>query len=305
MAGALLCGNAAAFAMGSLRGDRGEREGKPRFDPEMQRALLAPFACNIELWFRDLPFEARFAAAAEAGFSAVEFWNPRKGGALTVAGIAEAATRAGLEISTFAPPAPDMGDPGQMDDFLNWAEEAVTMADQLNVRDIVLIGHRVVEGVGQDQLVDNYSAALERAAPIFEGAGKRANIEAFNPYGDPGFFLYGVEPALSICREIDSHAVRLTWDFFHIQRTDGDVVAHFERAAEWIGYVQFADTPTRHQPGTGELNYGYIFSEVRRLGYEGRLGAELLPEAGDAARAAEDLAVLSLEAGLVQFGGEG
>jgi hydroxypyruvate isomerase len=110
-----------------------------------------------------------------------------------------------------------------------------------------------------------------------------------NPYNHPGHCLYGSADGIAICEAVGSEWVKLNWDLFHMQRYEGNLIDNLEKGKEWIGYVQFADSPARNEPGTGEIRYSEVFRKVRELGLPLPLGAECLPKGGDARRAAERL----------------
>ena len=152
-----------------------------------------------------------------------------------------------------------------------------------------IVGHQVVEGIDQAASVAHIERALARVAPMLEKAGRIAILEPFNPVDHAGHFLNGSKDALAICRSIDSPAVKLNWDLYHMQLTEGNLIASLFDGVDQLGYLQIADVPGRHQPGTGEINYTRIFAALDELGYSGPIGLECWPEDGDAGRAVADL----------------
>jgi hydroxypyruvate isomerase len=125
--------------------------------------------------------------------------------------------------------------------------------------------------------------------PVLEKYRRTAIVEPMNPYNHPAHCLYGSEDGIAICKAVGSEWVKLNWDLFHMQRFEGNLIDNLEKGREWIGYVQFADSPDRHEPSTGEVNYSEVFRKVREIGYTMPLGAECIPKDGDAKRAAERL----------------
>ena len=92
-----------------------------------------------------------------------------------------------------------------------------------------------------------------------------------------GHCLYGSPPAIRICQEVGSSHVKINWDLYHLQITEGDLCGHLHEGIEQIGYVQLADHPGRNEPGTGEVHYNRVLRELYALGYRGYVGLECRP----------------------------
>ncbi|TWU67690.1 Hydroxypyruvate isomerase [Crateriforma conspicua] len=264
---------------------------------EDRRRWLASFSCNIEMWFKDLDFLDRITAAKEVGFDAIEIWNPQKkklgGGLVSAKKIAERARGEGMKVTSISPGAPSLADANNLNAFIDWIDLAVELADLFDVPNFNLTGHKIVEGQSVQEMLGTYTRAVEAALGKLEAAGKIATIEPYNPFDHPGHFIYGVEPALSICRAVGSPNLKINWDFFHMQRTDGNLITHLEDGIHQVGYVQLADSPDRFQPGTGEVAYGRVLNRLRNLGYKGYIGAECFPQDQNAMVAASDIAALA------------
>lgn len=260
---------------------------------ERQRWLRS-FSCNIEQWFRPMPFLDRINAAKELGFSAVEIWNPyqpKQG--KSPESIAQRAQELGIKVTSYSPKPPGMADPNNQQKFMEWLELAIAAGKILNVSNFNLTGHRVVKGLSMEQMVANYTKMLKLAVPRLEAENMVATIEPYNPFNHKGDFLYGNEPALSICREVNSPSIKLNWDFFHMQRTNGNLITNLENGFDQVAYIQFADSPGRNQPGTGEVAYDRVFTRLRELGYTGYIGAEFFPKDKDHLKAASDIAKIA------------
>lgn len=251
--------------------------------------MLRGFACNMESWWTDEPFLRRFEKAAEAGFTAVEFW-PTGEGDRDPARLVTHCKSLGLNIVQFTGwGSPSLADPANHDAFIDAMKRAVDVAGTLDAPMFTIVGHQVVDGIDHASSVDNIRRVLERAAPILEAAGKMAILEPFNPVDHVGHVLNGSADGLAICRVIDSPAIKLNWDLYHMQLTEGNLVHHLKDGMDQVGYIQVADVPGRNQPGTGELNYTYIFESIRSLGYSGPIGLECWPRNNDAQAAISDL----------------
>lgn len=254
------------------------------------RQQLAGLACNMESWWTDLPFMQRFEQAAESGFSAVEFWNYD---GRDMNAVASLCNNLALDIVQFTGwGGPSLADQANHGNFAESMRRAVALARQLDAPMFTVVGHQQLQGVSQAESVGNLTRALERVVPILEDGEKMLILEPFNRVDHQGHFLNGSADALRICRAIDSPFVKINWDLYHMQLTEGNLVANMRDGFDQIGYVQAADVPGRHQPGSGELNYQYIFSALREMGYGGPIGLECWPDQNGERQAIADIVAL-------------
>jgi hydroxypyruvate isomerase len=135
---------------------------------------------------------------------------------------------------------------------------------------------------------------LKRMAPVAEKAGVVLGIEPTNEHGFPGMLVHHVADAYAIVRAVNSPAVRLVFDAFHVQVMDGDLINNLDRTFDAIGIVQIADNPGRLEPGTGEINYVSFLRRLRALGYTGLV--ELEHAVSGEGAAGEDAALAALRA---------
>lgn len=256
------------------------------------RERLSGFALNTESWFLDRPFEARFDAAARAGFSHVEFWalNDQDRRAEH---LAKVAGDAGVSIAQIVGDVPALARVETRVEFLDNCKRAVARAKILGTDVITFVGHKNVDGVSKADSLRAYTDHMAAAAPIFETAQVFAAIEPFNPYDHPGHFLYGSHDAVAMIRQINSPFVKLNWDLFHMQRAEGELIGNLRQAADTIAYVQIADAPDRGQPGTGDVNYANVIRQVRSGGYTRPIGLELWAQDRDYDRAIADIMMLA------------
>jgi len=235
--------------------------------------LLSDYAVNIESWYADLDFSARFDKAAKNGFSSIEFWFidswDRKASEL-----AKIAKDAGVGVAQIVGDCPPLALKESRGIFLENCKKAVENARILNTEIITFTGHQNIEGVSKSESLKIYRDHFAAAAPIFEDGKVFAAIEPFNPYDHPGHFLYGSSDAVEIIRSIGSPFIKLNWDLFHMQRHEGELIGNLKRHADTICYVQLADAPDRAQPGTGEINYPIVLKQLRAGGYRRPIGLE-------------------------------
>jgi hydroxypyruvate isomerase len=250
---------------------------------------LDRFTINIETWWRPAPLTQRIDAAARAGFSTVEMWslgaNQRD-----PAMLKKYSRDAGLNIIHCTVKVPDVASatPAEMRDAVSASLDKI---DLLGARYGTIVGHRLVAGMTHQDMLTAYRDRLAEVAPLFEAAGVIACIEPFNPYNHPGYFINGAKDAVEIARSIGSAHVKLNWDLFHMQRAEGNVVHQLQKGIDQCALLQIADSPDRHEPGTGEMNYTYILNEARRLGFAGPIGLECFPVKGG-----EDAAIARVRA---------
>jgi hydroxypyruvate isomerase len=118
---------------------------------------------------------------------------------------------------------------------------------------------------------------LRFAAAELKTAGVKLLIEPINPFDIPGFYLNRTDQALAIIDEVDSDNLFVQYDIYHAQRTEGELAATLSKHLARIGHVQLADNPGRNEPGTGEINYDFLFAHLDRIGYSGHIGCEYKP----------------------------
>jgi hydroxypyruvate isomerase len=261
------------------------------------KAALRPFACNLDTWYKDSPFADRFALAAKAGFTSVEFWPVRRDGmdARKARALLDAN---GLTLTQYAPAAPNFSDPANHDALIAMIRDAIADSAILGCKQITLVGHHVVEGMTREAMLAGYTAGLMRIAPLLEQAGLMALVEPFNTVNHQGHLLNGSRPATAMLRAVHSPMVKLQWDFYHMQLEDGDLIEKFTAGIDQVGYVQLGDVPGRHQPGTGEVNHVNLLKAIRIAGYKGPMGLEYYPLDNDHSRAVSEAVALSVAAGL-------
>lgn len=240
------------------------------------------FSANISMLFCERPFLERFAAARDAGFDAVEMQFPYD---MPVADIVAAREAAGIDFVVFNLPVGDMtrggpglaSVPGREDGFRAAVADGLRFARALKPRNInVLAGWPPAEMAPArcfETLVSNVRLAAEAMAEI----GVRVTVEAVNTRDRPGYFLSRTQDAVAVIEAANHANLGLEHDLYHMQIMEGDLIPTLTRYRDKIAHIQFADTPGRHQPGTGEINFAGVFAAIEDLGYDGWLGAEYRP----------------------------
>lgn len=239
------------------------------------------FAVNIETWFQSLPFAERLDAAADLGFSAVEFWGT---GDKDLDALAARAQARGVLIAQFTAWGfrPGLNDPRNHDAFLAAVERAVEIAQLLGAPMATVVGGDDQPGMSLAQMHENIRVGLQRAAPLAEAGGLTLILEPMNIRVDHmGHCLYGSPAAVEICRAVNSPNVKLNWDLYHMQISEGDLCGRLADGFDQVGYLQLADHPGRNEPGTGEIHYPRVLRAAHELGYRGPVGLECWPRDDD------------------------
>lgn len=238
------------------------------------------FAVNVEMWFRKLPFLDRICRAALLGFPAVEFW-PYQG--RDIAAIARLCKTLHIEVAQFTAWGfrPAMNDPRNHPKLVEAIKEACGVAHQLDCKLMCVVGGDDQPGMTQKQMHENIIAGLKLVAPIAEEHDVTLILEPMNVRVDhKGHCLYGSEPTMKICEAVGSKHVKINWDLYHMQITEGDLTRHLREGFRrgLVGYLQVADNPGRNEPGTGEVAYARVLREAYDLGYRGCVGLECNPK---------------------------
>ncbi len=248
-------------------------------DSSIGKTAHTRFAVNIEMWWKNLPFLERINQAAALGFPAVEFWPWKE---KDISAIARASTELGISIAQFTAWGfrPGLNDPANHRQFVQAIKDGCQVAKQLNCPMMTVVGGDDQPGMTQEQMHENIIAGLKQAAPIAEDNDVMLILEPMNIRVDhKGHCLYGSAPAIHICEEVGSTHVKINWDLYHMQITEGDLCGHLREGfkAGQIGYLQLADHPGRNEPGTGEVHYNRVLREAYDLGYRGFVGLECRP----------------------------
>ena len=252
---------------------------------KLGRTPHTKFAVNCEMWWRKLPFLERMKMSARYGFPAVEFW-PWRGKDLDA--IERLSKDAGLAIAQFTAWGftPGMNDPKNHDAVVREVEESCRVAKRLNCKKMCVVGGNDQPGMTQQEMHANIIAALKRVAPIAEKHEVMLILEPMNIRVDhKGHCLYGSPAAVRICRAVNSPMVKINWDLYHMHISEGDLCGRMKEGFDQVGYLQVADHPGRHEPGTGEIHYNRVLKEAHDLGYRDYVGLECTPAGAELAAA--------------------
>jgi hydroxypyruvate isomerase len=243
---------------------------------------MPKFAANLTMLFNEVPFLDRFERAAAAGFQAVEFLFPYDHPAEEIKAKLDAHR---LQLVLHNLPAGDWAagergiacHPDRVAEFRDGVARAVSYAKALGVGQLNCLAGKAPAGVADAQLRRTLVDNLRYAAGELKKANLKLLIEPINTFDIPGFYVNRTAQALAILDEVGADNAYLQYDLYHAQRMEGELAATVEKHLARIAHIQLADNPGRNEPGTGEINYAFLFRHLDRIGYAGFIGCEYKP----------------------------
>ena len=240
------------------------------------------FAANLTMLFTELDFLARFAAAAHCGFAAVEYLFPY---AYPREQLADLLRKHGFTQVLHNLPAGDWerGErgiachPDRVGEFQEGVERAIEYARSLGCRQINCLAGIAPASIPHGRTRETFIANLKYATPRLAEQGIKLLIEPINTRDIPGFFLSTSMQALEIVQEANETNLYLQYDVYHMQMMEGNLADTIRKNLGRIAHIQVADVPGRHEPGTGEINYKFLFQHLDAIGYQGWVGCEYKP----------------------------
>ena len=240
------------------------------------------FCANLTMMFNEHAFLDRFAAAAKAGFKAVEFLFPYEFKATEIRARLD---DNGLQQILFNMPPGDwpMGErgtaclPGRQAEFRDGVSRALDYATALGTKRLHCMAGLTPAGAAAGTAAALYANNLAWACEQAESAGVLVVIEPINHRDIPGFFLNTTGQATGLIEAIGRDRLALLFDVYHCQVTEGDVTSRMAKLLPLIGHIQIADVPGRNEPGSGEINWAFVFGRMDAIGYDGWVGCEYRP----------------------------
>lgn len=272
-----------------MGGAKGIHTGKTPQNPgckparsSLKKETMPQFAANLTMLFTELPFLERFDAAARADFKAVEFLFPY---GFAMEDIRQKLDANGLALVLHNLPAGDWdaGErgiaclPDRVEEFRAGVATAIGYAKGLGVGQLNCLAGKAPSGVASAVLRQTFVSNLRYAAAELGAVGLKLLIEPINTYDIPGFYLSRTQQALDILDEVGADNAFVQYDIYHAQRMEGELGATIQKNLARIGHMQLADNPGRHEPGTGEINYAWLFKHLDAIGYQGWVGCEYKP----------------------------
>src|SRR5437016_7801787 len=240
------------------------------------------FDVNISFLLKEVPFLKRFERAASLGFVAIEFPWP---GDENLAAIEKQVQETGLKVVLMNIDAGDMahGERGFLNDSSSkeWvharASKAIEFAKQIGCPRLnALVGNSIPVKSREDQY-DQVRENLAWIADHAATAGIEIVVEALNSFESPNYLLTNTRDTLALLTEVNRPNLKYQYDMYHMQRMEGNLIATLQEHLGKMGHIQVADSPDRHEPGTGEIHYVHVLAALDELGYQGYVGLEYNP----------------------------
>ena len=243
---------------------------------------MPKFAANLTMLFNEVPFLDRFEMAAKSGFKAVEFLFPYP---FPATDIKQKLDQHQLTLVLHNLPAGDWeaGErgiachPDRKEEFRAGVAKAIEYAKALGVHQLNCLAGKIPAGSDITVVHATFVENLRYATSELKKANLRLLIEPINTFDIPGFFLNTTHQAIDILSEVGADNLFVQYDIYHAQRMEGELANTIEKNLAKIAHIQLADNPGRNEPGTGEINYAYLFKFLDRLGYSGWVGCEYKP----------------------------
>ena len=243
---------------------------------------MLKFSTNLSMMFQEYAFLDRFAAAAKVGFTAVEYVGPY---AFPAQEISKRLKDHGLQQVLFNLPAGnwEKGErgiaclPGRTQEFRESVKTAIDYAQVLNCPRINCLAGIAPAGHSSSELWTTLIENLAFAAEVLAAANIELLVEPINYFDMPGYLLNTSADGVKAIAACGHPNIKLQYDIYHMQRMEGELAATLTKLMPIIGHIQIADNPGRHEPGSGEINYNFIFEHLRKLEYENWIGCEYRP----------------------------
>ena len=244
---------------------------------------MAKFAANLTMLFNEVDFLERFEKAHQCGFKAIEYLFPY---AYEPQVLADKLDQYGFEQALFNMPpgnwnAGERGFaaiPGREEEFKQSVDTALLYAQALNCKKIHAMSGIVDQQFTRQQHIETFVNNIRYAADKFAEHEIELLIEPLNSRDVPGYFIAHQREAVELIKQVNRPNVRLQFDVYHAQIMDGDLTVMIRDLADYIGHVQIASVPLRHEPSEGEINFLHIFNVLDKAGYNGWIGCEYNPK---------------------------
>jgi hydroxypyruvate isomerase len=243
---------------------------------------MPKLAANLTMLYTELDFLARFDAAAKSGFKGVEFLFPYP---YPKEQLVERLAQSGLTQVLHNLPPGDWAQgergiaclPDRVAEFEDGVGTAIEYAQALGCKQVNCLAGIPPAGIPASRVRETFVRNLRFAADKLAQAEIRLLVEPINTFDIPGFYLSHTQQALDIIKDTGSANLFVQYDIYHMQRMEGELANTIKAHLAQIGHLQLADNPGRNEPGTGEINYRFLFGFLDRIGYDGWIGCEYKP----------------------------
>lgn len=223
-------------------------------------------------------FEENLDRVAQAGYSHIELigeflkWSDaERDRALT------RMQKLGISIDATSGLSPGFADPAASATYSTSLNDFIQIVKHLPCPRIILFSGKRIPGMSDDDQKKVSIETLKRAADVLDKTGMDAVLEPIDRLENPPIWMDTVEQAFEITEAVGSPRIKVLYDLYHEQRTHGNLIEKLERNIGAVGLVHIADVPGRHEPGTGEMNFGNLYRKLGELTYQGMIAMEFYP----------------------------
>ena len=236
---------------------------------------MLKFSPCLDIFFKDLPFDERVKKIASIGYKHYEFWTWWN---KNMEEVKEATEKHNMNLVAFCTRFISLVDASKRQAYLDGLGETIEVAKKTNTKVIISQVGNELEGVSRDEQKQSLVDGLKESAKLLMGTGKVLAIEPLNLlYDHAGYFLARSDEAAEILREVNSPDVKMLFDIYHQQITEGNLINNIKKYIDLIAHFHAADHPGRKEIGSGEINYTNIFNVIENLDFSGCIGIELFP----------------------------
>ncbi|MGL1921036.1 MAG: hydroxypyruvate isomerase family protein [Hyphomicrobiales bacterium] len=252
------------------------------FNAQLESMTLPKLHANLSMMFLEFDFFARFEAAHKAGFQAVEMMFPYE---YKVQDICTELEKYSLDMKLINMPPGNWAEgergiaalPDRVEEFRKSVDMALIYAQALKCPIIHCMSGIIPPNISRDICTNVYIENLKYLAAKAKPMGINIMVEAINSVDIPNFLVNNQEQSLAIVQQTGMDNVKMQFDIYHCQMAQGNVATRLIKFLPYIGHVQIADVPGRHEPGTGEINFDFLFNHLDEIGYTGWVGCEYKP----------------------------
>ncbi|MBQ7822074.1 MAG: TIM barrel protein [Clostridia bacterium] len=246
------------------------------------------YSVCIDMMYADTDFDKRIMRAKNDGADAVEFW---KWSNKDIDAIIRALDKSGLALSLLNLDSSDESlsqdlsrgilVKNRADELIEAINESAPVMKRLGVDNAIILAGEELEGLSYSDALANIESCLRAALPALEKNGINLLLEPLNYFDRKNYLLWRASDAFKIIRSINSPRVRLLYDIYHAQRTEGNIINTVSENIDLIGHFHIANSPYRCEPDLGELDYAQILRTISELGYDGYAGFEFRQRSSD------------------------
>jgi hydroxypyruvate isomerase len=239
----------------------------------------------VEMALTSLPFEQRFAKAAEIGFEYAEMWFVKDfsyNG--TAENLVKIAAKSNIKITNTVIGAPDgsigggLTNPTNRKQWLKRAKITIDFNVAAGIGATIVCTGNLIDGMSKEQMMSSVIEGLKPTVEMAEKAGISLLLEPLNTtYDHAGYFCSSSDMGADICRKLKSPRMKMLFDCYHMQIMEGDLIKHIEKNIDVIGHFHSAGVPGRNELYNSEINYPFVVEKIEQLGYQGMFGLEYIP----------------------------